>query len=141
MKIIKGLMLLLAVGILAVGCYWTPNEGEAELSLTLPKSITEKAPPDLYYAKITIIAIEYDEKGDPTEEKTVNFVLAMPSFANAHQGVIPLKLPAGEYMLTIMMDIDSDWTDPEFTGDSGPESFFVPPAGRTKVEVVVKTAP
>jgi hypothetical protein len=136
MKIIKGLMLLLSVGILAAGCYWTPYEGEAELSLILPKSITEKAPPELYYARIDIYDFGSGEfvKFNGGDDY---IIVPMPSFTKAPQGVIPLKLPAGEYTLTIMMDIDGNWISPEYSGDSGPDPFPVLPAGRTKVVVTV----
>ena len=142
MKKLKGLVLLLVAGIAVSGCYMTPDMGDVELSLELPKTLLEKNPPG------SIMRIELLQMQVEPEKKEIvvdDWELPVPSY-NADldkksSGVLALKVPIGlSYKIYLEIgtyDGIGIWT-PDTTGTSGLFDVY-PYTGNVKVEVTLSS--
>ncbi len=133
MKKLKGLVLLLVVGMAITGCYMTPDMGDVELSLVLPKTLLEKTPP----GSIMKIALKQVDLGQ--EEKLIDkWTLPVPSYNpdKKSSGVLALKVPIGiNYQIHLEISVFEDGAlKIDTTGTSG---FFnvCPYTGNVKVTV------
>ena len=137
MKKLKGLVLLLVVGMAITGCYMTPDMGDVELSLVLPKTLLEKTPP----GSIMKIALkQQDTKFSYDWDDIDEWTLPVPSYNpdpdKKSSGVLALKVPIGiNYQIHLEISVFEDGAlKIDTTGTSG---FFnvCPYTGNVKVTV------
>ena len=133
MKKLKGLVLLLVVGIAVSGCYMTPDVGDVELSLVLPKTLLEKTPPS------SVMRIELKQGVELIYEWELPVPSYNPDPEKKSSGVLALKVPTGEnyqiYLEIGTYDSSSIWT-PDTKGTS--EVFdVIPYTGNVKVTVTL----
>jgi hypothetical protein len=120
----------------AAGCYWIPQEGGVAVAFGIPKELA-KVPPDLYTATLTFQEAVVDDSGAWTAVKGGDVYedsVVVPAFELISSGAMAIKMHAGYYLLTIVLESE-DPADPKY--GAGPIPVAVPVTSLAKVDVVL----